>query len=52
MTVKLGDFSPWNGHRPFQVDPARFSSTERPTISTMSTRDRSSWTKAGGIMAT
>ena len=29
--------------------PARFSSTERPTISTMSTRARRSWTKAGGI---
>jgi hypothetical protein len=40
--VKLGVFSPWKGHSPFQVDPARFSSTERPTISTMSMRDSSS----------
>src|SRR5690349_14585226 len=47
--MKLGVFSPWNGHRPLWLMPAFFSSTERPTTSTMSRRETRSWMKLVGI---
>src|SRR5574339_884072 len=53
FTVNDGVFSVWNGQRPFQFSPARFSFTTWPTISTMSTRDRISsrccWVKPPGM---
>lgn len=33
VTMNDGVFSPWNGQRPFETLPARFSSTVSPTIS-------------------
>ena len=39
LTVNEGVFSTWNGHRPFQVVPARLSWTVSPTISVTGRRD-------------
>src|SRR3989339_1453239 len=36
-TIKLGDFSEWNGHRPLKCRPAFLSATFSPMISTIST---------------
>jgi len=36
VTTKLGDFSPWNGHRPLKMVPAFLSGTVSATKSTRS----------------
>src|SRR5262249_19209193 len=49
LTVKDGDFSLWNGHRPAYSEPERrFSETLRPTTSDRLVRARSSSRKPGG----
>ena len=49
LTLKLGDFSPWKGHRPMKLAPPFLSCTYLPTMSTTSTRDSNSWMKDWGM---
>ena len=44
LTVNDGDFSSWNGHRPFRLPPpAFFSWTTAPTTSTTEADSRTRW---------
>src|SRR2546423_1572520 len=51
LTLKLGVFSPWNGHSPLRLRPAFLSWTRRPTTCATSTRSRSSCSLSSLIAA-
>src|SRR5437764_8351354 len=51
LTLKLGVFSPWNGHGPLRLRPAFLSCTRRPTTCATSTRSRSSCSLSSLIAA-